>query len=82
MDEKWYDTVVRACGLQKDLEQMPRGDGTLVGDDGGILSGGQRQRVVSMMHRPIYGILTNMFITVFSARCLFALWFHSAGRYF
>jgi ATP-binding cassette subfamily C (CFTR/MRP) protein 1 len=55
VDESWYRTVVRACGLQGDLEKMPNGDRTLVGDDGGTLSGGQRQRVVSVIEcRPLY----------------------------
>lgn len=45
-DYTWYNEVVAACGLKDDLENMSKGDKTLIGDDGGALSGGQRQRVV------------------------------------
>ncbi|KAL8559263.1 hypothetical protein ACOMHN_040387 [Nucella lapillus] len=40
-----FDSVVRASALQKDLEIMPQGDSTLIGDRGISLSGGQRARV-------------------------------------
>ncbi|KKY17726.1 putative abc transporter [Phaeomoniella chlamydospora] len=45
IDEQWYGRVVYACDLEEDLEQMPNGDGTVVGSRGITLSGGQRQRL-------------------------------------
>ena len=46
-DMTWYDAVLTACLLKKDLEQLPCGDQTSTGSHGGNLSGGQKQRVVS-----------------------------------
>lgn len=46
-DQKWYDTVIQACSLQTDLQQLPAGDQTKVGVRGSRLSGGQQMRVVS-----------------------------------
>ncbi|KAI9691603.1 MAG: hypothetical protein M1822_007674 [Bathelium mastoideum] len=43
--EQWYETVVRACALEDDLRQLPRGDQTIVGSKGIALSGGQSQRL-------------------------------------
>lgn len=47
IDQEWYNTVVRACGLEEDLRQIPGADSEPVGSRGATLSGGQRQRVVS-----------------------------------
>ncbi|GLI78089.1 hypothetical protein PoHVEF18_006388 [Penicillium ochrochloron] len=38
-DQKWYDTVIQACSLQADLQQLPSGDQTKVGVRGSRLSG-------------------------------------------
>lgn len=46
-DETWYSKVIHACALEKDLEQLPDGDQSMVGSRGIALSGGQRQRLVS-----------------------------------
>lgn len=46
-DEKWYTSVIRACALEEDLRQLPRGDQTVIGSKGVALSGGQSQRIVS-----------------------------------
>lgn len=46
-DQDWYDTVVSACGLDRDVLQLANGDATLVGNKGMSLSGGQRHRIVS-----------------------------------
>jgi ATP-binding cassette subfamily C (CFTR/MRP) protein 1 len=46
-DEKWYETVIWACGLDSDIATLTYGDRTPVGNGGSNLSGGQRQRVVS-----------------------------------
>ncbi|KAJ0181181.1 hypothetical protein K1T71_003266 [Dendrolimus kikuchii] len=42
---KKYKEVVRVCALQKDFQQFPHGDQTLVGERGASLSGGQRARI-------------------------------------
>ncbi|OJJ69537.1 hypothetical protein ASPBRDRAFT_198193 [Aspergillus brasiliensis CBS 101740] len=44
-DQGWYDTVVQACSLKTDLQQLPAGDETRVGVRGSCLSGGQQMRV-------------------------------------
>jgi ATP-binding cassette subfamily C (CFTR/MRP) protein 1 len=46
IDEGWYKTVIHACGLEDDIEQLSGGDSMAVGSRGSSLSGGQRQRVV------------------------------------
>ncbi|KAK7882506.1 hypothetical protein WMY93_028680 [Mugilogobius chulae] len=40
-----YNRVVRACALKRDMDLMPAGDLTVVGDRGTNLSGGQKARV-------------------------------------
>jgi len=45
-DEAWYRTIIWACALEEDLEQLIDGDQTMIGSKGIALSGGQRQRVV------------------------------------
>uniref|UniRef100_A0A182JDM1 Uncharacterized protein n=1 Tax=Anopheles atroparvus TaxID=41427 RepID=A0A182JDM1_ANOAO len=42
---KRYERVLRACALKPDLDLMPAGDGTEIGERGLKLSGGQRQRI-------------------------------------
>ncbi|EAW07798.1 putative ABC multidrug transporter [Aspergillus clavatus NRRL 1] len=44
-DKEWYASVVRACALVPDFEQLPRGDETVIGSKGIALSGGQSQRI-------------------------------------
>ena len=33
-DSKWYDQVIEACALTRDLRLLPYGDNSLVGDRG------------------------------------------------
>ncbi|XP_037710283.1 ATP-binding cassette sub-family C member Sur [Drosophila subpulchrella] len=49
---KRYDFVLEACALKPDIELMPRGDFTTIGERGINISGGQRQRIA--IARAIY----------------------------
>ncbi|KAK9869558.1 hypothetical protein WA026_003311 [Henosepilachna vigintioctopunctata] len=44
-NKKRYNEVVRVCSLERDFQQFPEGDLTLVGDRGSSLSGGQKARI-------------------------------------
>lgn len=45
MQKALYDRVIQACALKPDLEMLPAGDQTEIGEKGINLSGGQKQRV-------------------------------------
>ncbi|KAK7954832.1 hypothetical protein PG996_015635 [Apiospora saccharicola] len=45
MDRKWYNEVIQACALQPDLDMLPNGDATEIGERGITISGGQKQRL-------------------------------------
>lgn len=40
-----YESVIKVCSLERDLEILPYGDNTIVGERGVSLSGGQKARV-------------------------------------
>ncbi|KAK2746674.1 hypothetical protein FQN57_003018 [Myotisia sp. PD_48] len=44
-DPTWYAEVVDACALKADLEMLPGGDQTQIGERGITISGGQKQRL-------------------------------------
>ena len=51
-DKIRYEEVVNACALKTDLEMLPGGDQTEIGEKGINLSGGQKQRVA--IDRAVY----------------------------
>ena len=44
-DKNWYEAVVDACALRQDLDMLPYGDLTEIGERGITVSGGQKQRL-------------------------------------
>lgn len=44
-NRRWYDEVVDACALTADLDMLPHGDLTEIGERGITVSGGQKQRL-------------------------------------
>jgi ATP-binding cassette subfamily C (CFTR/MRP) protein 1 len=45
MKRDWYNQVVEACALGPDLDMLPNGDQTEIGERGITVSGGQKQRL-------------------------------------
>ncbi|KXH56884.1 ABC transporter [Colletotrichum salicis] len=48
----FYDKVIQACQLEKDLNLLPQGDESIVGSSGSALSGGQKHRIA--LARAVY----------------------------
>lgn len=44
-DQQRYQEVIGVCALQKDFDQFPLGDQTIVSERGSSLSGGQKARI-------------------------------------
>lgn len=44
-DRRWYNEVIEACALRPDLDMLPNGDLTEIGERGITVSGGQKQRL-------------------------------------
>jgi len=42
---KRYDKIIETCGLKDDIELLPNGDLTQIGERGQNLSGGQKMRI-------------------------------------
>ncbi|NTU57831.1 MAG: type I secretion system permease/ATPase [Chlorobiaceae bacterium] len=53
-DEAKVRDACRLVGLERFIEQLPKGFDTQIGDDGSFLSGGERQRVA--LARAVYGM--------------------------
>ena len=51
-DKKRYEMTIKSCQLMRDLEILPAGDATEIGEKGINLSGGQKARV--SLSRAVY----------------------------
>jgi ABC-type lipoprotein export system ATPase subunit len=75
-NESWYEEVIRACALEKDVQDWLEGDQTIAGTMGISLSGGQRQRLVcfslDLIQEPaLLRLATNRYIV---NRASFVFW--------
>ncbi|EEQ89112.1 ATPase [Blastomyces dermatitidis ER-3] len=75
-DQDRYDAVIKACGLERDLEILDAGDQTLVGEKGISLSGGQKQRI--SLARGMYSKARHLLLD----DCLSAVDSHTAKHIF
>lgn len=59
-DEAWYNQVITSCSLSRDLQILPAGDMTEVGERGITLSGGQKARI--SLARAVYNNRDNILL--------------------
>ncbi|KAK4067234.1 uncharacterized protein Triagg1_7677 [Trichoderma aggressivum f. europaeum] len=62
-DQTWFSYVIRCCTRREELENLPGGIMTVVGENGSSLSGGQRQRVA--LARAVYSKLPTVILDDF-----------------
>jgi ABC-type bacteriocin/lantibiotic exporter with double-glycine peptidase domain len=67
-DRKKYEAVIEASALGPDLDQLPGGDQTEIGERGINLSGGQKQRI--SIARALYSDKQYLFIVLI---CIFTI---------
>ncbi|KAF0691727.1 Aste57867_17103 [Aphanomyces stellatus] len=60
LDEELYNRVISACQLSPDLEMLPKGDATEIGERGINLSGGQKARI--SLARAMYHQEANVYL--------------------
>lgn len=76
LDKQRYNAVIKACALERDLQILDAGDGTLVGEKGISLSGGQKQRI--SLARAMYSQARHILLD----DCLSAVDSHTAKHIF
>lgn len=78
MEQVRYDSVIKACCLAVDMNQMPGGDLTCVGENGTSLSGGQMARVA--LARALYSksplVLLDDIFSALDAKTSAEIWKH------
>lgn len=52
LNQDFYNRILENCALTSDLQTLPSGDQTLIGENGVNLSGGQKQRIA--LARAVY----------------------------
>ncbi len=79
-DRQRYNKVVELCALDRDFKLLPKGDATIVGEQGSSLSGGQKARVnlaraiykvadIYLLDDPLSAVDTNVGKHIFE-RCI------------